>query len=57
MHVVGLNLAFLTPGVPGGMATYSWSLLRELVALKRYELMVFVQAGNFRMVEFLHWSR
>nr|WP_298646894.1 glycosyltransferase family 1 protein [uncultured Tistrella sp.] len=46
MHVVGLNLAFLTPGVPGGMATYSWSLLRELVALKRYELMVFVQAGT-----------
>lgn len=46
MHVVGLNFAFLVPGVPGGMATYSWSLLRELAALKRYDLVAFVQSGT-----------
>lgn len=46
MSVVGFNLAFLTPGVPGGMATYSWSLLNALSAAGGHDLVVFAQAGT-----------
>lgn len=46
MNVIGLNFSFLPPGIPGGMATYSWSLLDALVALNRYRFVLYAQAGH-----------
>ncbi|WP_449221612.1 glycosyltransferase family 4 protein [Tistrella mobilis] len=45
MRTIGLNFTFMPPDAPGGMMTYSWSLLEMLVRTGRYRYVVYLQSG------------